>query len=151
MVVLSGGLGRAPAARDSATPLGIAVAIGAVAMVVAGMAAAAIPSAYPGWRFGVIAFAVFLFAAIALDQVALALVTAIGALIFDGFLEDRLGQLAWHGSDDLWRLLLLVVAGAVGLAVGEGCRFVSDLRSRYRKADGIVLAASSLEEEKHGA
>jgi hypothetical protein len=120
-------------------------------MVAAGMVAAAIPSAYPAWRYGVIVFAVFLFAAIAVDQVALAIVTAIGALIFDGFLEDRLGQLAWHGSDDLWRLLLLVVAGAVGLAVGEGCRFVSDIRSRYRKADSIVLAASSLEEEKHGA
>jgi hypothetical protein len=151
VLVSSGAYWRAPAAREPATPLGIVVAIGAVAMVAAGMVAAAIPQAYPGWRFGVMAFAVFVFAVTALDQVALALVTAIGALVFNGFLEDRLGQLAWHGSDDLWRLLLLVMVGALGLAVGEGHRFVRDLRSRYRKADSIVLPASSLEEEKHGA
>lgn len=151
MLVSSGGHWRAPAAPESETPFGIMVAIGAVAMVAAGIVAAMIPTAYPGWRFGVIAFVVFLFATVALNQLELALVAVIGALIFNGFLEDRLGQLAWHGSDDLWRLLLLVMVGALGLAVGEGHRFIRDLRSRYRKADGIVLPASSLEEEKHGA
>lgn len=151
MLVSSGGHWRAPAAPESQTPFGIMVAIGAVAMVAAGIVAAMIPTAYPGWRFGVIAFVIFLFATAALNQLELALVAVIGALIFNGFLEDRLGQLAWHGSDDLWRLLLLVMVGALGLAVGEGYRFVRDLRSRYRKADGIVLPASSLEEEKHGA
>jgi hypothetical protein len=151
VLVSSRGHWRAPAAPESETPFGIMVAIGAVAMVAAGIVAAMIPTAYPGWRFGVIAFVVFLFAAVALNQLELALVAVIGALIFNGFLEDRLGQLTWHGSDDLWRLLLLVMVGALGLAVGEGCRFIRDLRSRYRKADGIVLPASSLEEEKHGA
>jgi hypothetical protein len=77
-------------------------------------------------------------------------VTVIGALIFNGFLEDSLGQLAWH-ADDLWRLMLLVVAGAFGLAVGEGYRYVRDLRIRYRMADSIALFAPSTEEEKHGA
>jgi len=39
-----------------------------------------------------------LFAAISLDQLALAGVAVLAALIYNGFLEDRFGQLAWHGS-----------------------------------------------------
>jgi hypothetical protein len=84
--------------------------------------------------------------------VALGIVALIGALTYNGFLEDRLGQLAWHGSDDLWRLLLLVMVGAFGLALGEGIRFVRDLRVRYHPADSVALLAPSIqEEEKHGA
>jgi hypothetical protein len=119
-------------------------------MIAAGVTAAMIPTAEPEWRFGVIAAAIFLFAAVSLDQVALAVVALIGALIFDGFLEDRVGQLAWHGADDLWRVLLLVTVAALGLAIGEGYRFIGDLRDRYRMADSIMLSAPT-EEEKHGA
>jgi hypothetical protein len=141
---------RVPAAMEPETPTGIAVGIGAVVMVVAGVMAAMIPTAYPAWRFGVIALAVFGFAVGSLDHVALAIVSGVGALIYNGFLEDRAGQLAWH-SDDLWRLLLLVMVGACGLAVGEGYRFVHDLRVRYHMAESIALSAPSIEEEKHGA
>jgi MFS family permease len=150
-VVVSIGRYRRPdMADDDATPMGIAAGFGAVVMVVAGVTAAIIPAAYPGWRFGVIAVAVMAFAAVSLDHRALALVAAVGALIFNGFLEDSLGQLAWH-SDDLWRLMLLVMAGGFGLAIGEGYRYVRDLRIRYRMADSIALFAPSTEEEKHGA
>lgn len=116
-------------ARAEATPFGIAVGIGAVELVIAALVAAMIPAADQGWRFGVMAFAVFLFAAASLDHVALGVIALLGALIFNGFLEDRLGQLAWHGSDDLWRLLLLVMIAAWGLAVGEGYRWVRGLRT----------------------
>jgi hypothetical protein len=133
-----------------ATPFGIPVGIGAVAMVAAGVVAAMIPGAYPGWRFGVFAFAVFAFAAASLDQRALAGVAVIGFLVCNGFLENRLGQLAWH-REDLWRILLLVMVAAWGLAVGEGIRFVHAIRARYRKAGSEVLRASSQEEGKHGA
>jgi hypothetical protein len=139
-----------PAARQPETPTGIATGIGAVAIIAAGVVAAMIPAAYPGWRFGVIAAAVLVFAAVSLDQVALGIVALLGVLIFNGFLEDRLGQLAWH-ADDLWRLLLLIMIGALGLAVGEGYRFVNDRRARYRVADSVALFAPSQEEEKHGA
>jgi hypothetical protein len=76
------------------------------------------------------AIAVGLFAAISLDQVAMAGVAVLAALIYNGFLEDRFGQLAWHGSDDLWRLLLVVTVSAWGLALGDGVRFVANLRGR---------------------
>jgi hypothetical protein len=150
VLVSTGRYRRESAVGDPETPLGITVGIGAVVMVTAGVVAAMISTAHPGWRFAVIAVAVFLFAAASIDQRALAVVAVIAGLIFNGFLEDRLGQLAWH-ADDLWRLMLLVMAGALGLAIGEGYRYVHDLRIRYRMADSIALFASSTEEEKHGA
>jgi hypothetical protein len=134
LVVSTGRDRRAPAISEPENPTGIAVGVGAVAMVVA----------------GVIALVVFGFAVASLDHVAVAIVSGIGALIFNGFLEDRFGQLAWH-SGDLWRLLLLVTVGGTGLALGEGYRFAQDLRVRYRMAESIALSAPSIEEEKHGA
>ena len=150
MLVSTGRYRHTPAAPERQTPIGIAVGFGAIAMVAAAVVAAMIPTAYPGWRFGVIALVVFVFAIVSLDHIALAIVAVIGALIFNGFLEDRFGQLAWH-ADDLYRLLLLVMVGAFGLAVGEGYRFVHDLRVRYRMADSIALFAPTQEKEKHGA
>lgn len=118
------------AARFSATPTGFAIGAGAVGLVAAAIIAAAIPVADGGWRFAVIAVSVGVFAAISLDQLALAGIVVLAFLISNGFLEDRLGQLAWHGSHDLWRISLLVIAGAGGLAIGEGARFVSNVRVR---------------------
>lgn len=130
----------ADAVRKQSTPTGLAIGAGAVGLVVAAIIAAAIPSADVGWRFAVMAIAVGLFAAISLDQLALAGVAVLAALIYNGFLEDRFGQLAWHGSDDLWRLLLVVTVSAWGLALGEGVRFVANLRTRrapnFDRAEG---------------
>lgn len=123
---------RPDAVRIPSTPTGIALGAGAVAMVVAGVIAAAIPAGDAGWRFAVMAIAVGLFAAISLDQVALLAIAVLAFAISNGFLEDRFGQLAWHGSQDLWRLLLIVMAGAFGLAVGEAVRFVRGARARRR-------------------
>jgi hypothetical protein len=135
---------------DPAIPSGIAAGIGAVGLVAAGVVAATIPTAYPGWRFAVFAFAVFAFAVATLDQRALAGVAVIGFLIYNGFIEDRYGQLSWH-HDDLWRALLLVMVSAWGLAVGEGFHFFHAIRTRYRKVGSDRLPASFLEEETHGA
>jgi hypothetical protein len=134
-----------------ATPIGVSVAIGASLVIVAAFVASAIPNGFAALRFGVIAAAVFGYAACSRMPRAIGIVALIGLLISNGFLEDRFGQLEWHGSADIWRVLLLVVSGALGLAAGTGYQFVADLRSRYRKADSVVLSATSLEEEKHGA
>ena len=119
----------ADAVRTERTPTGLAIGAGAVALVAAAIIAAAIPSADAGWRFAVMAVAVGVFAAISLDQIALSGVAVLASLIYNGFLEDRSGQLAWHGSGDLWRLLLLVTVSAGGLAIGESARFVANLRA----------------------
>lgn len=123
------------ASRDGArqpdvTPLGIKIAAGAVGLIVAALIAASIPNAYPGWRFGVMAAAVALFGAISLDRMALAVIAVIAFAIANGFLEDRFGQLSWHGADDVRRLLLLVIACAWGLVVGETVRQVVRMRRR---------------------
>lgn len=112
---------------DERTPVGIAVGVGAAVMVLAAIVAATIPAAHSGARFGIIAGVVLLFAAVSLDPVALAVVALIGALLDNGFLENSSGNLSWH-TDDLWRLMLLVMAGAVGLAVGEAVRFARRTR-----------------------
>jgi hypothetical protein len=68
------------------------------------------------------------FAALAVDLVATAGVTGLAALIFNGFLVNQLGELSWHGVADARRLVVLVVAAAIGFAAGAGYRTVRRAR-----------------------
>ncbi len=63
--------------------------------------------------------AVFVAATVTADHLAMAAIVPLGWLVADGFLEDRSGDLTWHGSTDISLILLLVVAAAIGLAAGE--------------------------------
>jgi hypothetical protein len=72
------------------------------------------------------------FAAVTLDQRALGGVALVGWLIANGFQENRLGELSWHDSSDMWRMMTLVFFAASGLAAGEGYRQIRELRSRWR-------------------
>jgi MFS family permease len=146
-----GGWPPAPAKNSAQTPVGINLAVGAAMVVAAALVAALLPAAQTGWRFAVVALAVGLFAALTLDQFALAGVALLGWLVTNGFLVDRLGELSWHGSADLYRILLLVVVGAVGLAVGEVCRQLAALRARLAgRGPGTAAATDIDEEEGHG-
>jgi hypothetical protein len=120
----------APAAEER-TPVGINLAVGAVVVVAAAFVGAAVPAHDTGWRYALIPLAVAGFAAVTADQVALAGVVPLGWLVGNGFLEDRSGELSWHGSPDLWLIGVLVVAAAVGLAIGDGYRELRDLRARW--------------------
>jgi MFS family permease len=121
---------RAPVAEER-TPVGINLAGGAVAVVAGAFAAAALPASYPGWRLGIVALAVGGFAAFTGDQLALAGVVLLGWLVANGFLENRSGELSWHGSRDFLLATALVLAAAVGLAAGDGYRQLRDLRARW--------------------
>ncbi len=121
---------RLPAIDNEPVPVGIALGIGAVLMTAAGLIAAPISTTQPDRRFAVIAVAVAVFAALTIHPVALGPVALLGFLIDDGFLENRYGDLSWHGSVDLWHLLVLVIVGAIGLAVGEAVRWIYALRKR---------------------
>jgi hypothetical protein len=132
VIVVALSIRRTDTVRVSTTPTGLAIGAGAIMVVVAGVIAAAVPPADAGWRFAVMAIVVGLFAAISLDQVALAAVAVLAFAVYNGFLEDRFGQLSWHGADDLWRLLLLVIVAAFGLAAGEAVRFVHRMRTDWR-------------------
>jgi MFS family permease len=142
---------RRPAAGPTGdrTPTGITLAAGAVAVTGAALVAAALPASQPGWRFALIALTVGGFAAVTLDQRALAGVALLGWLIANGFLVDRLGELAWHGSSDIWRMIILVFAALLGRAAGAAYRQIHDLRFRSRmEGDGALLAPDLEEEEK---
>ena len=133
------------------TPVGINLAAGTAMVIAAALLAALIPSTQAGWRFTLVALAVGLFAALTLDQLTLAGVALLGWLVVNGFLVDRLGELSWHGSADLYRMLLLVVSGAFGLAVGEVYRQLVALRARWIAEAQEGPAADVEEEERHGA
>jgi hypothetical protein len=106
---------RAPAR----TPVGVNVGIGAALIVAGALVAAGIPAAHRGWRLDVVVVAVAVAAAVTADHLAMAAVVPLGWLVADGFLEDRSGELTWHGSADMYLILLMVVAAAIGLAAGE--------------------------------
>jgi MFS family permease len=134
---------------DADTPFGINLGIGTVLVVGAVLVAALIPPVDAGWRLGVVAGAVGLFAALTVDQLALLSVALIAWSLVDGFLVNRLGELSWHGSSDIWRLTLLMATGTVGLLVGEAHRHVGAARSRWRfDADLHILVTHVDEEEK---
>ena len=96
--------------------------------------------------------AVALFAALAVDQWALLGVALIAWLLVDGFLVNRLGELSWRGSSDIWRMLLFVAAGTLGLLVGVAYRQLRAVRSQRRfDATLQVLATHVDEEEKRDA
>jgi hypothetical protein len=149
VLMKSGGF-RSPvtADPDERTPVGINLGIGAAMIVGAGMVAAPIAAQHIGWRFAIVAVAVACFAVLTLDRLALAGVVALGWLVVNGFLVDRLGELSWHGSSDLYRLMLLVMAGALGLAIGEAYRYVRDLRARWRSGVDEPMAVTFFDEEK---
>jgi hypothetical protein len=129
-------------------PTGITLGAGTVAVIGAALVAAALPASLPGWRFALIALTVGGFAAVTLDQRALAGVALLGWLVTNGFLVDRLGELSWHGSSDIWRMIILVFAATLGLAAGKAYRQIRDLRLRWRAEGGGALLAPDLEEEK---
>jgi hypothetical protein len=126
------------------TPVGINVGVGSVVMVGAGLVGAAIPGTEGGLRFAVIALAVAGFAAATLDELALALVVPLGFGVLNGFLENRYGQLSWHGSSDLRRLMVLVICAALGLTAGETVAYVRRPRTTW-------LEMRIDEEERRGA
>jgi hypothetical protein len=145
----SGGPRRAAEApTGERTPAGITLAAGAAAVTAAALVAATLPASQPGWRFALIAATVGGFAAVTMDQRALPGVALLGWLIANGFLVDRLGELSWHGSSDIWRMIILVFAAALGLAAGEAYRQIRDLRYRWRVRGDEALLSPDLEKEE---
>jgi hypothetical protein len=109
----------ADAERAARTPTGMNVAVGAAAVVAAALVAAAVPAVHEVWRWEAVAAAVAVTAALTVDGLAMAVVVPMAWLVSDGFLENRLGQLTWHGSTDLSLILLLSAAAGFGLGIGR--------------------------------
>ncbi len=128
---------RRPAApRDGdRTPMGISLGAGAVAVAAVAMLAALLPAVDVWARLDVMALLVAGFAAVTGDQVALGGVALMVWLVSNGFFENRLGVLSWHGSTDLGFAMVLVIAAAVGLAVGRALRLMYAWQTRYAVAE----------------
>ena len=109
----------AEAERAARTPLGLNIGVGAAAVVAAALVAAAVPAPHEVWRWEAVAAAVAVAAAATVDRAAMAAVVPLAWLVTDGFLENRLGQLTWHGSTDLSLMLLLLAAAGLGLGIGR--------------------------------
>jgi hypothetical protein len=130
------------------TPTGIAIGVGAAVVVGVALVAALVPVAHTAWRFALVAAAVGVFAAVTRDGWAVAATVVVAWLVVNGFLVDRMGDLSWHGSPDLLRLMLLVLVGGVGLALGEGVR---GLREARHEAALRVLMTGNEEKERRDA
>ncbi len=136
----------APADAGDRIPTGISIGVGSLVVVVAALIAAAIPAAHTAWRFALVAVAVSLFAAIIRGWRATAAVVVLAWLVADGFLVNRMGELSWHGSPDLARSVLLVLAGGAGLLLGSRIAALRKLRVRWQIA--VYLQALVSEEEE---
>lgn len=132
---------------DEGTPVGINVAVGAVAIVAAMFIAAVIPAVDAGWRCAVVAAAMGVFAALTVDPLALAALVPSTWLVMNGFLVNRLGNLSWHGASDGYRFLALTVLAGLGLAVGALHRRRRDLRAQWHLGMAVELMRSEFDEE----
>src|SRR5262245_35156810 len=115
---------------EDRVPSGINLAGGAVALVAAALLAATVPASHPGWRFLVLAAGVGGVAAVPVDALAVSGVALLAWVLTNGFLENRIGELSWHGWLDELLAMVLVLATVVGLAIGAGYRRVRELRAR---------------------
>lgn len=98
------------------TLFGIGVGVGALVMVAAVTAAAALTPDDTA-RLLLVAAAVGGHAALSDDTSASVATAVLGYLLFRGFLIARYGELTWDPANSLWHLL--VFAFALGLGLGQ--------------------------------
>jgi hypothetical protein len=120
--VVAAMVGSAPryeqfASSDGAHP-GLHVGFASAALVVATAVAATWPASAGMWRLILVAAVVLLTGVFGAAAGTVAVV-AVGAwLMAVGFLVGQYGVLAWSGTSDIYRLVVIAAAGAAGLAIG---------------------------------
>jgi hypothetical protein len=100
------------------TPAGIETAVGAAGVVVATIVAACLPVRVGDWRLMPVAVALLVTGAWVRHVRVLALVAVSAALMVDGFLVNRLGELTWDGTADAYRLSVAAGSAGLGLLLG---------------------------------
>ncbi len=136
------------AGRSRQLPTGILLGFGSFAVVVAGFVASAVPTEESGIRYGVLVGTVLIFTALVNEWAAASAAAVVGFLVFDGFLVNQLGELSWHGSADLSRLLALAAAVTFGRLLGDGYRSYRLVRGSKPRAAAAPVA-SHQEIERH--
>jgi hypothetical protein len=113
--------------------VGLQVGAGALAILLATMIGAGLPTATGLWRAVPVAVAVLTFALFGVDAAAVASTAVLGYLLVIGFLVNRFGELSWHGAPDVGRIALIGGAAAAGFAVGI-------MRRRHRRCTERAVA-----------
>jgi hypothetical protein len=104
--------------RTPETPTGISTTVGALVVVVCCAAPPHLDAAGVNARLAVLALGLLAFSASVVDLCAAAVTVGVAFLLFDGFVVDHQGDLAWHGDPDLVRLAVLAGGALLGLAAG---------------------------------
>jgi len=113
--------------------LGVGLAIGALAVVAGTVVVSQLPAGGVWLRLAVLMVVVAGIGVVSRDWIV-AVVSGVIAFFFaDGFVENTMAVLSWHGLRDLVLLVGLVVAGVAGVVVGETRAFVLARRG-YRGA-----------------
>jgi hypothetical protein len=100
------------------TPAGIETAVGAAGVLAATIMAACVPARVGDSRLVLLAVALLVIGVWVRHAWVLALVAVLAALLADGFLVNRLGQLSWHGTADAYRLSVVTGSAGLGLLLG---------------------------------
>jgi hypothetical protein len=123
---------------EESMPTGIAVAAGSVVVVVSAFVSAAVPASAGVVRLGLVAAALAGFAALTVNVNAAVAVGILAFLVFEGFLVNQLGELSWHGIEDVWRLLTLAAAAGLGIVVGVAYRALGRWRMWARWSEELA-------------
>lgn len=118
MAKRSGRVPRTERVRLDRTPVGITIGLGVIGVVAAVEVAAMLPASAGLWRLAPPAAALAVLGAGTADPVAVAAVAGLCCLVVNGFLVNRFGVLTWHGTPDMYRLLVVAVSAGAGLLVG---------------------------------
>jgi hypothetical protein len=126
---------------------GISLGLGAVSMVAATAVAAAMFPGVPA-RLAVVALWVAAYAAAVEDLWAVLSTAAVGYLLFDGFLVNRHGELAWTGTTSVRDVAVLALAVGVGL-VWRWIRAVKADAARDDELHELLGDTESIKKETH--
>jgi len=141
-------------AEDRHLPQGILVGIGSVVVIAAGFVASAFPQADAMVRYGVLVLAVLGFTAATVVWTAPLVTAFIGFLVFGGFLVNQFGELSWHGSADLIRLIALGAAVIFGRLLGDIFRLPGKSAvepSKLRRPQRSMASSPFIKEDEHDA
>lgn len=133
---------RLRAAGAPSAPFGINTAIAAAGVSLATLLAGAVSPVASPWRLGLLVGALAVAGWLTRDVAALLLVGVVAFSLFDGFLENRLGELSWHGGD-LGRLAVLVASGVLGALLGRVVAAMGERKRRKRRFAALEAHANA--------
>jgi hypothetical protein len=99
-------------------PVGVEAGIATAGVLVAVIVGAALPASAGDWRLAPVMVMLLGVGVRTVSVPALGFVALVAYFLVDGFLVNRSGELTWTGESDTYRLLLVVSAAVVGLAIG---------------------------------